>query len=257
MTAAAIRAELAAAADPERAAGLARYFQARPGGYGEGDRFLGVRVPEQRRIARRHAATTTLPDAGSLLRSALHEERLTGLLVLVRRFVRGSEEERRAVADLYLQVLDHVDNWDLVDASAPYLLGAWLLDRDDAVLDELAASPSLWHRRIAVMATFAAVRAGRFEPTLRLADRLLADPADLVQKAVGWMLREVGERDRALAERFLASRHQQMPRTMLGYATDKYPPERRRAYLSGSVGPVVTAARSGRTPAPRGPVGDR
>ena len=237
MTAAAIRAELAAAADPERAAGLARYFQARPGGHGEGDRFLGVRVPEQRRIARRHAATTTLPDAGSLLRSPLHEERLTGLLVLVRRFARGPEEERRAVVDLYLQVLDHVDNWDLVDTSAPYLLGAWLLDRDCsddwAVLDELAASPSLWRRRIAVMATLAAVRAGRFEPTLRLADRLLADPADLVQKAVGWMLREVGERDRALAERFLASRHQQMPRTMLRYAVEKYPPERRRAYLTG------------------------
>ena len=238
MTAAAIRAELAVAADPERAAGLARYFQARPGGYGEGDRFLGVRVPEQRRIARRHAATTTLPDAGSLLRSPLHEERLTGLLVLVRRFARGPEEERRAVVDLYLQALDHVDNWDLVDASAPHLLGAWLLDRDSvddwAVLDELAASPSLWRRRIAVMATFAAVRAGRFEPTLRLADRLLADPADLVQKAVGWMLREVGERDRALAEQFLASRHQRMPRTMLRYAVEKYPPERRRAYLTGA-----------------------
>jgi 3-methyladenine DNA glycosylase AlkD len=238
VTAAAIRAELAAAADPERAAGLARYFQARPGGYGEGDRFLGVRVPEQRRIARRHAATTTLTDAGSLLRSPLHEERLTGLLVLVRRFARGPEGERRAVVDLYLQVLDHVDNWDLVDASAPHLLGAWLLDRDRlddwAVLDELAASPSLWRRRIAVMATFAAVRAGRFEPTLRLADRLLADPADLVQKAVGWMLREVGERDRIFAERFLASRHQRMPRTMLRYAVEKYPPERRRAYLTGA-----------------------
>ena len=238
MTATAIRAELAAAADPERAAALARYFQARPSGYGEGDRFLGVRVPEQRRIARRHAPTTTLPDAGSLLRSPLHEERLTGLLVLVRRFARGSEEEQRAVVDLYLQVLDHVDNWDLVDASAPHLLGAWLLHRDCsdgwAVLDELAASPSLWHRRIAVMATFAAVRAGRFEPTLRLADRLLADPADLVHKAVGWMLREVGERDRAVAEEFLGPRYLRMPRTMLRYAIEKYPPERRRAYLTGA-----------------------
>jgi 3-methyladenine DNA glycosylase AlkD len=234
VTAAAIRAELAAAADPERAAGLARYFQTRPGGYGEGDRFLGVRVPDQRRIARRHAATTTLAEAESLLRSPLHEERLTALLVLVRRFDRGADDERQAVVRLYLRCREHVDNWDLVDTSAPSLLGAWLLDRDDAVLDELAASPSVWDRRIAVMATLASIRAGRFAPTLRLADRLLADPADLVQKAVGWMLREVGERDRALAERFLASRHQHMPRTMLRYAVEKYPPERRRAHLAGT-----------------------
>ncbi|NEK59990.1 DNA alkylation repair protein [Geodermatophilus sabuli] len=229
MTAAAIRAELAAAADPERAAGMARYFQVRPGSYGEGDRFLGIAVPPQRAIARRHAATTPLADVADLLSSPWHEERLTALLVLVRRFATADDDERSRIVDLYLTSRRHVDNWDLVDASAPYLLGG----ADPVLLDDLAASSSVWDRRIAVMATFPAIRAGRFEPTLRLADRLLDDPHDLVHKAVGWMLREVGNRDRSVAEAFLAPRYRRMPRTMLRYAIERYPPERRRAYLSG------------------------
>jgi 3-methyladenine DNA glycosylase AlkD len=231
VTAAAIRAELAAVADPERAAGMARYFQARPGGYGEGDRFLGVAVPPQRAIARRHAATTPLADVGDLLRSPWHEERLTALFVLVRRFATADDDERARIIDLYLGSRRHVDNWDLVDASAPQLLG----DADPRLLEELAASSSVWERRMAVMATFGAVRAGRFEPTLRLADRLLTDPHDLVHKAVGWMLREVGNRDPAVAEEFLAARYRRMPRTMLRYAIERFPPERRRAYLAGDV----------------------
>ncbi|MGY1638758.1 DNA alkylation repair protein [Geodermatophilus sp. SYSU D00742] len=229
MTGVAVRADLAAAADPERAAGMARYFQVRPGGYGEGDRFLGIAVPELRRIARRHAASTSLDDAEGLLRSPLHEERLVALFVLVRRFQAAGDDERQRIVELYLRCRAHVSNWDLVDASAPSLLG----DVAPAVLDELAGSASVWDRRIAVMATFPAVRSGRFEPTLRLADRLLEDPHDLVQKAVGWMLREVGNRDRALAEEFLRPRHRRMPRTMLRYAVERYPPDRRRAYLAG------------------------
>ncbi|MGY1703796.1 DNA alkylation repair protein [Geodermatophilus sp. SYSU D00697] len=231
MTGAAIRSELAAAADPGRAEGMARYFQARPGGYGEGDRFLGIAVPVQRRVARRHAATTSPAEVEALLRSPLHEERLTALFVMVERFGGADAAGRRDVVDLYLRCRAHVDNWDLVDASAPYLLG----EVEPAVLDELAASASVWDRRIAVMATFAAVRAGRFGPTLHLADRLLDDPHDLVHKAVGWMLREVGNRDRAVAEQFLAPRYRRMPRTMLRYAVERYPPDRRRAYLAGDV----------------------
>lgn len=239
MSADAIRAELAALADPGRAEGMARYFQARPGGYGEGDRFLGIAVPPQRAIARRHAATTSLADAGDLLGSPWHEERLTALFLLVRRFERADDDERGRIVELYLARRDRVDNWDLVDASAPYLLGPWLLDRDRpedrALLDELAGSDSLWDRRIAVMATFAGIRAGRFADTLRLADRLLTDPEDLVHKAVGWMLREVGNRDLARAEAFLAPRYRRMPRTMLRYAIERFPPERRREYLAGRV----------------------
>jgi 3-methyladenine DNA glycosylase AlkD len=236
VSAEAIRAELAEVADPERAVGMAAYFQARPGGYGEGDRFLGVAVPPQRRIAMRHAAATSLADVEELLGSPWHEERLTALLVLVHRFRRAGGDERRRIVELYLARRERVDNWDLVDASAPYLLGPWLLDRDDdSVLDELAASGSVWDRRIAVMATFAGVRAGRPEATLRLADRLLTDPADLVHKAVGWMLREVGNRDLARAEAFLGPRYRRMPRTMLRYAIERFPADRRRDYLAGKV----------------------
>ena len=214
---------------------MARYFQVRPGGYGEGDRFLGIAVPPQRAIARRHAAQTSLADVDELLTSPWHEERLTALFVLVRRFERGDDDERARIVDLYLSRRDRVDNWDLVDASAPHLLGPWLLDRDDSLLDDLAASGSLWDRRIAVMATFAGIRAGRPEAALRIADRLLDDPEDLVHKAVGWMLREVGNRDLALAEAFLAPRYQRMPRTMLRYAIERFPPDRRRDYLAGRI----------------------
>jgi 3-methyladenine DNA glycosylase AlkD len=238
-SAAAIRTELAELADPERAAAMARYFQARPGGYGEGDRFLGIAVPPQRRIARRHAAAATPADVEELLGSPWHEERLTALFVLVHRFERADDDERDRIVELYLARRDRVDNWDLVDASAPYLLGPWLLERDraddGALLDELAASASVWDRRIAVMATFAGVRAGRPEATLRLADRLLTDPADLVHKAVGWMLREVANRDRARAEAFLGPRYRRMPRTMLRYAIERLPADRRRDYLAGRV----------------------
>jgi 3-methyladenine DNA glycosylase AlkD len=238
-SAAAIRTELAELADPERAVGMAHYFQARPGGYGEGDRFLGIAVPPQRRIARRHAAVTPLADVEELLESPWHEERLTALFVLVHRFERADDDERDRIVELYLARRNRVDNWDLVDASAPYLLGPWLLARnrpdDGTLLDELAGSASVWDRRIAVMATFAGVRAGRPEATLRLADRLLTDPADLVQKAVGWMLREVANRDRARAEAFLAPRYRRMPRTMLRYAVERLPADRRRDYLAGRV----------------------
>ena len=214
---------------------MARYFQARPGGYGEGDRFLGIAVPQQRQIAKRYAPATALADVDELLAGPWHEERLTALFVLVHRFDRAADDERARIVELYLARRDRVDNWDLVDASAPYLLGPWLLDRDDSVLDELAASPSLWDRRIAVMATFAGIRAGRPEATLRIADRLLTDPEDLVQKAVGWMLREVGNRDLARAETFLAPRYGRMPRTMLRYAIERFPADRRRDYLAGRV----------------------
>ena len=214
---------------------MARYFQARPGGYGEGDRFLGIAVPQQRQIAKRYAPATSLADVEELLAGPWHEERLTALFVLVRRFERADDDERARIVELYLARRARVDNWDLVDASAPYLLGRWLLDRDDAVLDDLAGSDSVWDRRIAVMATFAGIRAGRPEATLRIADRLLTDPEDLVQKAVGWMLREVGNRDLARAEEFLGPRYSRMPRTMLRYAIERFPAERRRAYLAGRI----------------------
>ncbi|MET8087334.1 DNA alkylation repair protein [Micromonospora sp. NPDC005237] len=228
-----VRRELASLADPARAAGSSRFLQLGPGGYGEGDRAIGVSVPEQRRVAARYWRDLSLTGTAELLTSDVHEERLTALFVLVRKFARGDEEERGRVVRLLLDNTDHINNWDLVDSSAPYILGPWLIDKDRSVLDRLAASDLVWDRRIAIMATFAFIRIGDFDWTFRLGERLLHDPHDLVRKAVGWMLREVGNRDRAAEEEFLARHHRVMPRVMLRYAIEKFEPQRRRKYLSG------------------------
>lgn len=232
-----VRAELAAAADPQKAAGVGRYLQTGAGGYGEGDQVLGVSVPAQRGVAGRHWRALPLGEVAGLLRSSWHEERLTALFVLVRKFTTGGDDEQRAVVELMLANTDRIDNWDLVDSSAPYILGPWLLDRDSSVLDRLAGSDRVWDRRIAIIATFPFIRAGRFDRTLELAERLLHDENDLIHKAVGWMLREIGNRDRAVEEAFLERHYRGMPRTMLRYAIEKFPPELRRAYLSGEVQP--------------------
>lgn len=228
-----VRAELAAAADPRRAAAQGRYLQTGVGGYGEGDQMLGVPVPAQRAVASRHWRALSLDDLADLLHSPWHEERLTALFVMVRQYAKGGPDERRAVVDLLLANTARLNNWDLVDSSAPYILGPWLLDRDSSVLDRLAASDLVWDRRIAIMATFAFIRAGRFDRPLELAERLVHDNHALIHKAVGWMLREIGNRDRAVEEAFLARHYRTMPRTALRYAIEKLPPERRSAYLSG------------------------
>lgn len=249
----AVRAELALAADPVRAVALARYFQTGPGGYGEGDQMLGVPVPAQRRVAAHHWQGLGLDDAAVLLRSGWHEERLTAIFILIRKYNRATGDERGAIVELTLASTALINNWDLVDASAPYLLGRELLDRelpsreplsreplggDSEVLDRLASSGSVWERRTAIMATLAFIRAGRFDRTLVLAERLVHDEHDLIHKAVGWMLREVGNRDRAVEEEFLAGHHRTMPRTMLRYAIEKFPPELRTAYLTGRPTPA-------------------
>ncbi|MEU7752251.1 DNA alkylation repair protein [Micromonospora sp. NPDC049101] len=228
-----VRAELASLADPHRAAASSRFLQMTPGGYAEGDRAIGVSVPQQRKVAARYWRDLPLSATADLLAGDVHEERLTALFVLVRKFAKGDEQARGQIFDIVLANTDRIDNWDLVDSSAPYIVGPWLLDKDRGVLDRLAASSLVWDRRIAIMATFAFIRAGDFQWTFRLGDQLLRDPHDLVQKAVGWMLREVGNRDRAAAERFLAGRYQVMPRVMLRYAIEKFEPRRRRMYLTG------------------------
>ncbi len=154
---------------------------------------------------------------------------------MVEAFKRGDDPERRKLHELYLDAIDRVNSWDLVDISAPWIVGECLRDRDRRLLKRLAHAPSLWRRRIAIMATFAYIRAGDFAPTLAIADELLHDEHDLIHKAVGWMLREVGNRDRAVEEAFLRDRYRTMPRTMLRYAIEKFPEARRRAYLEGRV----------------------
>jgi len=234
-SAAAIRARLRGLANPTVAAYSARFFKSGAGEYGAGDRFLGIRVPHLRRVAREFRAEP-LGSALALLRSPLHEERLLALVLLVERFERGDESER---ARIYAQFRKHtpryVNNWDLVDSAAYQIVGAYLEPRDRGPLYELARSPSLWERRVAIIATFGYIRKGSFDDTLALAKILLGDGEDLIHKAAGWMLREVGNRDRVVLERFLREHCAAMPRTMLRYAIEKLPERRRAAYLRGTV----------------------
>lgn len=229
----AVRRDIRAAANPAKAKVLAGFFKTGRGQYGEGDRFLGLTVPVSRAIARRHSGLA-LRDIEQLLHSKIHEERLIGLLVLVHRFRLGDDAARKAVYDFYLRHADRADNWDLVDLSADKIVGAWLLDRPKGVLMTLAASPSLWRRRIAIVSTFAFIRAGRLDETFRIADALLRDEHDLIHKATGWMLREAGKRDRAALVAWLKPRYLTMPRTMLRYAIEKFPEAERRRWLKGS-----------------------
>jgi 3-methyladenine DNA glycosylase AlkD len=240
--AAAIVRELAASGNPQDARFLQGFFKTGPGQYGEGDRFLGIRVPVLRRIARRYGGLP-LRDALALLHSPWHEARFLALVILVNAYARADGPAREEIFVAYLANASSINNWDLVDSSAPAILGEHLLARacagndedGQALLDRLAGSDLLWERRIAVLASAAFIRAGRFEPTLRLAACLLGDAHDLMHKAVGWMLREVGKRDRSALETFLAAHYRVMPRTMLRYAIERLPEPRRKAYLTGEV----------------------
>jgi 3-methyladenine DNA glycosylase AlkD len=225
--------DLAAVADPAIAAQLQRFFRTGPGEYGEGDRFMGVRVPLVRALARRYHALSPA-ECGTLLQSEWHEARLLALLVLVRLYDRGDAGTRAAIHELYLHSTDGINSWDLVDISAEHIVGRHLRGGDTAVLTRLAASPKLWERRIAILATFHFIRRGEFDETLRIADLLLGDDHALIHNATGWMLREVGKRNRAFLESFLTERYQRMPRTMLRYAIEKLEPARRLQYLHGA-----------------------
>jgi 3-methyladenine DNA glycosylase AlkD len=233
-TARSIRAAVRAAGDPRKAAILQGFFKTGPGEYGAGDVFVGIPVPVLRRLARDFQATDER-TVTALLASRIHEERLLALMILVRQFEKGTEAERRRIYRLYTARTDRINNWDLVDLSAPNIVGAWLAGRSRAPLDRWARSRSLWERRIAIVATHTFIRAGDFGDTLRIADRLLNDPHDLIHKATGWMLREVGKRDTAALEAFLAPRYRSLPRTMLRYAIERFPEARRQAYLHGQV----------------------
>ena len=223
-----------ALANPTIAAHSQRFFKTGPGEYGAGDRFLGIRVPVIRAIAR---ANRGAPDREVLarLRSVYHEERLLALLMLVDYFARGDDVRRSAIYRLYMNNLRHVNNWDLVDSSASRIVGAYLDGRSREPLYRLARSRSLWRRRVAVIATLHLISHGDFEDGLAIAEHLIDDREDLIHKAVGWILREVGKRDRQVEERFLTEHYRRMPRTMLRYAIERLPPRRRRAYLRGTI----------------------
>ncbi len=229
-----LRRRLAALGDPDAAAFAQRFFKTGPGEYAEGDRFMGIRVPAVRALAREFKALPEA-DALALLQSPLHEERLLALLLLVQASARGDAAARARIYRGYMTHRRFVNNWDLVDTSAPQIVGGHLAGTSRAPLDRLARSRSLWERRIAIIATLHFIRTGDFADTLRIADILRGDSADLMHKAVGWMLREVGNRDRGVEEAWLASRYQSLPRTMLRYAIEKFPEARRRRYLRGTL----------------------
>jgi 3-methyladenine DNA glycosylase AlkD len=232
-TAREIQENLRGLGSPEAAGFAARYFKTGPGQYGEGDIFLGLRAAVMHRLAREHGALS-LDDLLVLIQSAVHEDRMLALLILVRRVLKADEPTRKSVYELYLANTRHVNNWDLVDASAREIVGGYLADKDREPLDRLAASPSLWERRISIVATHYYIRQHDFADTIRIAERLLADREDLIHKAVGWMLREVGKKHQPTLEGFLRRHGKVMPRTALRYAIERFPAELRRAYLDGT-----------------------
>lgn len=230
----AIQSELAGLGDATIAESATRFMKTGPGEYGEGDRFRGIRVPVLRKLARQYEALT-LGQVDRLLDSPFHEDRLLAALVMVRQFEHGTPAARQKLFDLYVSSADRINNWDIVDVTAPHLMGPHLFKRSRDILYAMARSSILWERRMAILTTFYFIRRNEFDDTLALAKLLLSDEEDLMHKAVGWMLREVGNRDRAREEQFLREHYQQMPRTMLRYAIEKFPDARRKAYLAGRV----------------------
>ncbi|MCU7905536.1 MAG: DNA alkylation repair protein [Candidatus Thiodiazotropha sp. (ex Epidulcina cf. delphinae)] len=221
-------------ADPSIASHSQRFFKTGKGEYGEGDRFLGIRVPILRQQAKRHQEMP-LAEIRRLLKSRFHEERLCALLLLVRKFARGDEKERRAIYQLYMDSTRYINNWDLVDSSAYHIVGVYLADKERHPLYELAVASNLWERRIAIMSTLHFIKNHQFGDTLKLSRQLLDDNQDLIHKSVGWMLREIGNRDRSVTQDFLNKHYKRMPRTMLRYAIEKFPETLRKEYLAGRI----------------------
>lgn len=236
MDIAALRKVLQSLASPDDALFLQRFFKTGPGEYGEGDMFIGIRIPVLRNVAR-SALDLPAADVKKLLHSGIHEERMLALLILVLRFrnKKTTDEERGRIYRFYLDHTAFINNWDLVDLSSEYIVGPYLEDKPRDPLYQLARSSLLWDRRIAIIATFHFIRLHDFSDTLSLSELLLNDSHDLVHKAVGWMLREIGKRNPAAEEDFLQKHYTRMPRTMLRYAIEKFPESRRQAYLKGTV----------------------
>jgi 3-methyladenine DNA glycosylase AlkD len=216
--------------------GLYKFFQAFPGGYGEGDEFIGVTVPSQRAVAKKFYQQISLTEVESLLNEPIHEYRLTALFMMVLKYQKSkSQSEKNDIVDVYLRNIERVNNWDLVDSSAHLILGAHLMNSDRQLLYNFAQSENLWVQRISIIATLYFIRNNQFDDTLRLSEILLNHRHDLIHKAVGWMLREVGKRDYEVEYRFLVKHYRSMPRTMLRYAIERFPEEVRQAFLKGNI----------------------
>src|SRR3990172_2150731 len=230
----ALRAILEKQSNPEQAKILMRFFKTGIGEYGEGDEFLGIKVPVSRKIAKQFKELS-LSEIQELLDSKVHEERLIGLFILVEQYRKADAEKMQSIYEFYLKNAKRVNNWDLVDLSAEKIMGAYLMDKDKRILFKLAKSKNLWERRIAIMSTFYFIKNSFYNTTFAISDMLLKDEHDLIHKAVGWMLREIGNRNLKVEEDYLKKHYKNMPRTMLRYAIEKFPEKRRQAYLKGKI----------------------
>jgi 3-methyladenine DNA glycosylase AlkD len=230
ITAKIVEVAITAAGNPEKAVGAQRFFKTGRGQYGEGDVFLGVNNPTVRQIAKEYRELP-ITEAVKLLKNPYHEIRLCALLILVEHYRKGDKPLRERILEIYLKNTLYINNWDLVDLSAPGIVGEAALTPQSDMLDFLAGSTYLWNQRIAMVSTLTLIRHGEFAVTLRLAERFMSHPHDLMHKAAGWMLREVGKRNRAILTKFLLKHKHVMPRTMLRYAIEHYPEEQRQEFL--------------------------
>jgi 3-methyladenine DNA glycosylase AlkD len=226
-----LKKELKKLSNPKQAEILQGFFKTRKGEYGEGDIFLGIKVPEQRKVAGGFS-NLSLRDLEKLLNSKIHEYRMTALFVLVNKYKKADEDEKSKIFNFYLENTKNINNWDLVDLSAPKIVGDYLLNKPRNILYKLAKAENLWEKRIAIVSTWIIIRNNEFDDTLKIAKILLNDKHDLIHKAVGWMLREVGKRDQKIEEEFLKKYYLKMPRTMLRYAIERFDDEKRKFYLS-------------------------
>ncbi|MCW3997980.1 MAG: DNA alkylation repair protein [Candidatus Bathyarchaeota archaeon] len=215
----------------EKAKILSRFFKTGKGQYGEGDIFLGIPVPEQRKVAKKYV-DLSLNNLQKLLFSKIHEHRLTALIILVSKYKKADHSGKSKIYNLYLKNTKNINNWDLVDLSAPKIVGDYLSNKDKSILFKMAKSNNLWERRIGILSTFAFIRKNNFEDALSISKLLLHDKHDLIHKAVGWMLREIGKKDQEIEEQFLKKYYMQMPRTMLRYAIEKFDKNKRKFYLN-------------------------
>ncbi len=231
-----VKQELNSISNPLKAKDQMGFFQVFEGGYGAGDRFLGISVPLQRAIAKKHYGAISLDGIVNLLRSNIHEYRLTALFMLVSKYEHEKNKtEKERFVKVYLDNLDFVNNWDLVDSSAHLILGRDLFDKDRSILYTLAQSANLWHQRVAMISSYYFIKKNDFGDAFRIADQLIAHKHDLIHKAVGWMLREIGNRDFDQEYKFLESRYKIIPRTMLRYAIEKFPEDMRQKFLKGAI----------------------
>lgn len=218
--------------DNSKAKILQRFFKTGIGQYGEGDLFLGVSVPQQRGLVKEYWKTTSINEIKQLLFSKFHEERMLALLILVKKYESSNEKNKNKFVKFYLENLTRINNWDLVDLTAPKILGNFLINRDKSILYSLVKSKLIWNRRISIVSTLAFIREGNFQDTLKLSKLLLDDPHDLINKSVGWMLREVGKRDQNLLESFLESNYKKISRVTLRYSIERFSLEKRRFFLN-------------------------